>query len=342
MNNRFFTALGAVAAAAVVASLALAPVAAQSKAAYKAPRPADGQPDLQGAWDFRTVTALERPAEFAGKECVTPEEAAAFEKKTVEANDADTNRAKETRRSVNGTAETQDVALAYNNFWWDRGTKMVGNMRTSLITDPKDGKIPAQTAEAKAKALVTNAITERGAEGPEDRPLSERCITRSNTGPPMVPSGYNNNFQIVQTKDYVAILVEQIHDVRIVPLNGPAHLPQDIRQWLGDSRGHFEGDTLVVESTNFKDQTDFRNADQNLQVTERFTRTGPTTVRYQFTVKDPTVWTVPFSAEILAERLDGVIYEYACHEGNYGMEGTLSGARFLEKQAAEAAKKGSN
>ena len=136
MNNRFFAALGAVAAAATVVSLALTPVAAQSKAAYKAPRTADGQPDMQGAWDFRTVTPLERPAEFAGKEFVTPEEAAAFEKKTVEANDADTNRATETRRSVNGTAETQDVALPYNNFWWDRGTKMVGNMRTSLITDP--------------------------------------------------------------------------------------------------------------------------------------------------------------------------------------------------------------
>src|SRR5262249_55092666 len=157
------------------------------------------------------VTPLERPAEFAGKEFITAAEAAAFEKKTVEANDADKNRAKETRREVNGTAETQDVALAYNNFWWDRGTKMVGNLRTSLITEPKDGKIPAQTAEAKTKAAALAVITERPAEGPEDRPLSERCITRSNTGPPMVPSGYNNNFQIFQTKDYVAILVEQIH-----------------------------------------------------------------------------------------------------------------------------------
>jgi hypothetical protein len=260
----------------------------------------------------------------------------------VAANDADTNRSTDTRTTVNGTAETQDVALAYNNFWWDRGTKAVGNMRTSLIVDPRDGKIPAQTAEAVKKAAATRLITERPAEGPEDRPLSERCITRSNTGPPMVPSGYNNNFQIVQTKDYVAILVEQIHDVRIIPLNGQPHLSQDVRQWLGDSRGHFEGDTLVVESTNFRNQTDFRNADQNLQVTERFTRVAPDTVRYQFTVNDPTVWTTPFSAEILALHLDGVIYEYACHEGNYGMEGTLNGARYLEKLATDAAKKGSN
>jgi hypothetical protein len=324
-------------------SLTLTPVAAQSTQStenYKAPRTADGQPDLQGVWDFRTVTPLERPAEFAGKEFVTPEEAEAFEKKTVAANDADANRNTDTRRSVNGTAETQDVALAYNNFWWDRGTKMVGNMRTSLIVEPRDGKLPAQTAEANKRAAALRVITERPAEGPEDRPLSERCITRSNTGPPMVPSGYNNNFQIVQSKDHVAILVEQIHDVRIVPLNGEPHLPQDVRQWLGDSRGRFEGDTLVVESTNFKSQTDFRNADENLHVVERFTRTGPDTVRYQFTVTDPTVWTTPFSAEILAQRLDGVIYEYACHEGNYGMEGTLSGARFLEK-SSEAAKKGS-
>jgi hypothetical protein len=342
MNRRVLASFGALAAVAAVVSLGLTPVAAQSQAAYKVGRTVDGQPDLQGVWDFRTVTPLERPAEFANKEFLTPAEAAAFEKKMVDANDADTNRATETRTTVNGTAETQDVALAYNNFWWDRGTKAVGNMRTSLITVPKDGKIPAQTAEAAARAALTREITSRPAEGPEDRPLSERCITRSNTGPPMVPSGYNNNFQIVQSKDYVAILVEQIHDVRIVPLNNATHVPQDIRQWLGDSRGHFEGDTLVVESTNFRDQTDFRNADRNLNVVERFTRIGPNTMSYQFTVTDPTVWTAPFSAEIVAPRLDGVIYEYACHEGNYGMGGTLNGARYLEKAAAEAAKKGSN
>jgi hypothetical protein len=342
MKSRLLVSLGILAAVVTVVSLALTPVAAQSNRTYKAPRTVDGQPDLQGVWDFRTVTPLERPAEFAGKEFLTPEEAATFEKKTVESNDADTNRSTVTRNTVNGTAETQDVALAYNNFWWDRGTKVVGNMRSSLITEPKDGKIPALTPEATKRAAANRVITERPAEGPEDRPLSERCITRSNTGPPMVPSGYNNNFQVVQTKDYVAILVEQIHDVRIIPLNGQAHLPQGIRQWLGDSRGHFEGDTLVVESTNFRNQTDFRNADANLSVVERFTRISPDTVRYQFTVIDPTVWTAPFSAEILAPRLNGVIYEYACHEGNYGMEGTLSGARFLEKNTAEAAKKGSN
>jgi hypothetical protein len=214
-------------------------------------------------------------------------------------------------------------------------------MRTSLITDPKDGKLPPQTPDAVARAAATRVITSRGAEGPEDRPLSERCITRGNAGPPMLPAGYNNNFQIVQSKDTVAILVEQIHDVRIVPLVASTHLSGDIRQWLGDSRGHFEGDTLVVESTNFKSQTNFRNADANLKVVERFTRVAPDTMKYEFTVTDPTVWTAPFSAEIIAPRLDGVIYEYACHEGNYGMEGTLSGARYLEK-AAEAAKKGSN
>jgi hypothetical protein len=342
MKSRFFVSWGILAAVITVVSLAPTPVAAQSNRTYKAPRTVDGQPDLQGVWDFRTVTPLERPAEFAGKEFLTPEEAATFEKKVVEANDADTNRSTVTRNTVNGTAETQDVALAYNNFWWDRGTKVVGNMRTSLITEPKDGKIPALTPEAMKKAAANRVITERPAEGPEDRPLSERCITRSNTGPPMVPSGYNNNFQVVQTKDYVAILVEQIHDVRIIPLNGQAHLPQGIRQWLGDSRGHFEGDTLVVESTNFRNQTDFRNADANLNVVERFTRISPGAVRYQFTVTDPTVWTAPFSAEIVAPRLNGVIYEYACHEGNYGMEGTLSGARYLEKNTADAAKKGSN
>jgi hypothetical protein len=339
MKRRFLASLGTVAAATAVASLVLTPVSAQST--YKAPRTVDGQPDLQGVWDYRTVTPLERPAEFAGKEFLSPQEAAAFEKKMVESNDADTNRATETRTTVNGTAETQDVALAYNNFWWDRGTKAQGSMRTSLITDPKDGKLPPQTPEAVARAAATRVITSRGAEGPEDRPLSERCITRGNAGPPMLPAGYNNNFQIVQSKDTVAILVEQIHDVRIVPLGASTHVAGEIRQWLGDSRGHFEGDTLVVESTNFKSQTNFRNADANLKVVERFTRVAPDTMKYEFTVTDPTVWTAPFSAEIIAPRLDGVIYEYACHEGNYGMEGTLNGARYLEK-AAEAAKKGSN
>ena len=196
MKSRFSVSLGIIAAATAVVSLALTPVAAQSTRTYKAPRTADGHPDMQGVWDFRTVTPLERPAEFAGKEFLTPEEAAALEKKMVALNDADANRSTVTRTTVNGTAETQDVALAYNNFWWDRGTKAVGNMRTSLITEPKDGKLPAQTPEAMKKAAANRAITERPAEGPEDRPLSERCITRSNTGPPMVPAGYNNNFQI--------------------------------------------------------------------------------------------------------------------------------------------------
>jgi hypothetical protein len=214
-------------------------------------------------------------------------------------------------------------------------------MRSSLITDPRDGKLPPQTPEALKRAAETAMISSRPAEGPEDRSLSERCITRGNAGPPMAPAGYNNNFQIVQSKDTVAILVEQIHDVRIVPLNNPTHLSPDIRQWLGDSRGRFEGDTLVVETTNFGDRTNFRNADRNLHVVERFTRVGPDTMKYEFTVTDPTVWTAPFSAEIIAPRLDGEIYEYACHEGNYGMAGTLSGARYVETQAAEAAKKGS-
>ena len=174
MKRQFSAAWGFVASVAAIISLAATVVVAQSNGTYKAPRTVDGQPDLQGVWDYRTVTPLERPAEFADKEFLTPQEAAAFEKKMVESNDADTNRSTSTRNTVNGTAETQDVALAYNNFWWDRGTKAVGNLRTSLLTDPKNGKLPAQTPEAIKNAAARREITSRPAEGPEDRPLSEQ------------------------------------------------------------------------------------------------------------------------------------------------------------------------
>jgi hypothetical protein len=199
-----------------------------------------------------------------------------------------------------------------------------------LLTDPKDGRLPPLTADAQKTAAARAEIRRRLAEGPEDRSLGERCLL-FNAGPPMVPGPYNNNFQLVQTRDAVVIASEMIHDARVVPLDGRPHLPKAIRNWLGDSRGRWEGDTLVIETTNFTSKTAFRGSDENLRLLERFTRVSDDTLMYEFTVDDPTAFTKPWTVSIPLTRLDGQIYEYACHEGNYGMPGMLKGARTLEK-----------
>jgi hypothetical protein len=287
------------------------------------PKTADGKPDLQGYWTNVTVTPLERPADLAGKQFFTPQEAADFEKQTVQRNNAD-------RRDGVGT--DADVGKAYNDFWWDRGTKVVSTLRTSIIIDPPDGKIPALTAEAQKKQADARAAARGHAnDGPENRALTERCILWPTAGPPMLPSFYNNNYQIVQGPGYVMILVEMIHDVRIIPTDGRPHLPPQIRQWMGDPRGHWEGNTLVVETTNFSDKSSFRGSDENLKLIERFTRTGPNTLLYEFTVNDPTAFTKPFTGQIPMYPAQGPILEYACNEGNYAMTGILGGARAEEK-----------
>jgi len=289
------------------------------------PRTPDGQPDLQGIWTNMTVTPLERPAEFAGKEFLTENEAAEYEKKAV----ADVNG---DRRD--GTAEA-DVNRAYNEFWRDRG-KVVPTRRTSLIVDPPDGKIPPLKPEAqKRNAARAEAARKMGGpfDGPENRSLAERCLTMPQAGPPMLPANYNSNYQIVQTQGYVAILVEMIHDARIIPLNGSPHLPQNIRQWMGDSRGHWDGNTLVVETTNFTDRTNFRGSSDNLRIVERFTRTDAKTLLYQFTIDDPATWARPWSSELPMKKAAGPLFEYACQEGNYGLANSLAGARAEEKAA---------
>ena len=300
------------------------------------PRTPAGRPDLTGVWDFRTVTPLERPSELADKEFLTDEEAAIFASERVQAADVDLNRATTVtaRRVVNGTAETVDLAAAYNNFWYDRGTTVVGTRRTSLIIDPADGRIPALSEAAHERVATRVRLGQRITEGPEDRSLGERCIVRPNAGPPMTPAGYNNNVQLFQTPDYVAIFTEQIHDARIVPLDGRPHLPQGVRQWMGDSRGHWEGDTLVIETTNFNDKKYFRGATDEMHLIERFTRVDPDTVIYEFTVTDPSTFEHAWSVQIPMRRNLDPIYEYACHEGNYGMEGTLSGARAIEQETS--------
>ena len=259
------------------------------KKAWTPPRTADGQPDLQGVWTNATITPLERPADLAAKASFTQAEAAAYEKRIVENANVDRRR----------TDIAQDVGLAYNEAWWDRGTHVVKTLRTSLIVDPADGKLPALTADGERRAA---ALAEQRrlhpADGPESRSLAERCILWATAGPPMMPGPYNDNYQILQAPGYVAIVVEMIHDVRIIPIDARPHLPSNVRQWLGDSRGHWEGNTLVVETTNFTGKTRFRGASENMSLTERFTRTDPDTILYEYTVNDPDTWTKPWTAQV--------------------------------------------
>jgi hypothetical protein len=332
MTYRF----AAVLSVAIVVAMILLPSAVTAGKApqtddkpYVVPRTPDGNPDLQGVWSNAIITPLERPAAFAGKEFLTAEEAAAYEKQVLEASNRD-------RRD--GTPE-EDVARAYNEFWFDRGTRIAATRRTSLIIDPPDGRIPPLTPEARERnAARAEARRLKPADGPEDRPLLERCINVLSAGPPMLPTVYNNNFQIVQTSTHVMILNEMIHDARIIPTDGRPQLPSTVRQLLGSSRGRWEGDTLVVETTNFTDKTNFRGATENMHLTERFTRVAEDILLYEFTVNDPAAFTRPWTAQIPARKIDELIYEYACHEGNEGLAGILAGARAAEKAAEEASK----
>jgi hypothetical protein len=306
--------------------LATLPLAGQGAKSWNPPRTPDGQPDLQGIWNNATLTPLERPRELAGKAFFTEQEAAEYEQRVLKDVDAD-------RRDGGGAT---DVNRAYNEFWRDRG-RVVPSRRTSLIIDPPDGRVPPLTPEGKDRA-ATRAEARRlhPADGPEDRSPAERCIAVPNAGPPMMPANYNANYQIVQTPGYVVILSEQIHDARVIPLDGRPHIPSNMRQWLGDSRGRWEGNTLVVETTNFTDQTNFQGTGEKLRLVERFTRSGPNTILYEFTVDDPATFTKPWTAQIPMNKAEGPIFEYACHEGNYGMAGTLSGFRAQEAARSDS------
>jgi len=280
-----------------------------------------GDPDLQGLWTNATITPFERPGNLS-KPVLSEDEAAEYEKQTNAARDAD-NR---------GGGTDADLGRAYNQFWYDRGTRVVGTRRTSLVTDPPDGRVPALTAAGQQRADERAAARKRSpADGPEDRSLAERCILWPTAGPPMIPGGYNNNYQILQAPGYVVILVEMIHDVRIIPLDGRPHVPQGVRQWMGDSRGRWDGNTLVVTTTNFTDKTNFRGASPDMRLVERFTRVDADTMDYQFTVDDANSFTKTWTAAIPMTKTEGPIFEYACHEGNYGMTNLLSGARAQEK-----------
>jgi hypothetical protein len=341
MSHRSLALLGA--ALAVVMAPARIPAQAPSRAAnqtasnparaakaWTAPRNADGHPDLQGIWTNASLTPFERPKELAGKEFFTEKEAAEFTRKVLD----------QSNRDRRGATPEEDVNGAYNEAWFERGTKVASNLRTSIVVDPTDGRVPPLTPEARAAGDARAAVQRRRPEGPEDFALPVRCLVWPTSGPPMVPGPYNNNYQIVQTRDYVAIDVEMIHDARIVRMDGRPHMPSFIRRWMGDSVGHWEGDTLVVDTTNFTDKTHYRGSDDKLHVVERFTLTGADTIQYRFTIDDPTAFTKPWTGEIVMSRIAGPLYEYACHEANYSVSGMLSGARAEEKaEAGEALKK---
>ena len=337
MNRRCLSLL-----AAVVAAGLLAPgvAGAQGAAAeWEPPRLPDGRPDLQGVWDFRTATPLERPEALADRATLTDEEAAAVE-----------FGATAFQRAADEQPPEGSVG-AYNAFWLDFGTTVTDDRRSSLVVDPPDGRLPdvVEGALRHDGSLDVDLPGQRpvrlrsagiGADGPEDRGIAERCILGFNSGPPMMPSAYNNNMQLFQNEDHVVILNEMVHDARIVPLDGRPHMPDAIRHWTGDSRGRWEGDTLVVESRNFSDRTasfdpsalTALGTGSTLRLTERFTRVAEDTLLYEYTVDDPATFTRPFTVALPMRASAMPVFEYACHEGNYGMINALSGARAADAE----------
>jgi hypothetical protein len=314
-----------------------APAAAARPAAanrWTPPRTPDGQPDLQGFWTNTTYTPLQRPPNVT-KAFFTPEEALENMK-----------RAAATESELTEPGTIADVHYDFTQFGLDRSQgPMAMNLRTSLIVDPADGRIPPMTPEGQKRAAErAEARKRRGAptDAVQNQSFMARCILMDRAGPPMMGNLYNNNYQIVQAPGVVMFLVEMIHDVRIIPLDGRPSLPGNVRQWLGSPRGRWEGNTLVIETANFTDKTAFQGSSEDMRLTERFTRVDEKTIHYQFTVDDPSTWSRPWSAEVPWTQTIGPLFEHACHEGNYGMMNTLAGARAEEKRAAEAANKRAN
>ena len=320
-----------------------ASVYAQSTSAL--PRLSDGKPNLQGIWDFRTLTPLQRPQE-QDNAVLSVEEAAEIEARSA----ARTNQAFAPSDVREEPLPAGGDVGAYNQYWVDQGAGVVGDKRTSLITDPPSGRVPMLQPGQQMVELSLNEdrsgsrpVRVRaagiGADSYEDRGLAERCLLGFNSGPPIVPAGYNQNIQIFQTLDHVVILHEMVHDARVVPLDGRGHLPDDLRQWMGDSRGRWEGDVLVVETTNFTHKTASFNPSvatgvgdgTSLYLTERFSLVDGDTLQYEFTVDDLKTFTGPFTAILPMKRGEGM-YEYACHECNYGLLNILAGAREEERR----------
>ncbi len=327
MRHRVLASLSVVA----VVSMSASPVAAQTGA-----RTAWGDPDLQGVWDFRTITPLERPEDLGDQEFLSEEEAANLEQEVVDRNAELAGRAPRRTTATESVDRGEEGAPGfYNNFWLDRGTNTVSTRRTSLVVDPPDGRIPPLTDRAQRMTDRRQAyLRENPADSWTDRSAYDRCILGFNAGPPITPGGYNQNLQLLQTPDHVVLVTEMVHTHRVVPLDGRPYLGHDVRQWSGNSRGYWEGDTLVVETRNFDTKRGWRRTSENMTLVERFTRVDAETLEYRFTVTDPATWTSPWTASIPMRRNDQPMFEYACHEGNYSMPGILGGARMDEEKAA--------
>ena len=334
------TLVAGIAVAGALALFGASTIAEQAKP-WTMPRTADGKPDLQGIWTNATITPIERPTTQPNL-VLSAEEAAKMEKTTADRVESrnqpsDPNRTAPPKGGDGSTGAAGNVG-GYNNFWLDPGERVAvvdGQFRSSLIIDPPNGRLPAYTPEYRARqAARAKTLAGRGGQydHPEFRPLAERCILSFGPTTPLIPNYfYNNNLQIVQTPDHVMILMEMVHDARVVRIGG-THVAKHIRPWMGDSIGHWEGDTLVVDTTNFPPQQNFRGSSENLHVVERFRRADANTINYRFTVDDPTTFTAPFTGEIPFRATSELIYEYACHEGNYALSNVLSGARNEEKR----------
>jgi hypothetical protein len=315
----------------VVMSSAVPVIGQEGSSGWTLPRTADGRPDLQGVWANNNVTPLERPPQWAGKERLTDEELASLMEAAARVVDSGLDAQfgdQLVLKALSGLkdAGSYDTTGNYNQFWMaDRDF----THQTSLVIDPPDGQVPALTAVAKRRTEERSAYEAmHPADGPEDRSLGERC---ANFGVPRLGAGYNSYFQIFQTPSHAVVLKEMAHDAKLIPLDGGPHAPDGVRLWNGDSRGRWEGDTLVVETANFSPKSDFRGAAEHLHLTERYTRVGPDTLNYEVTISDPTIWEQPWTVLVPLKRSADAIYEYACHEGNYGMDGILSGHRADER-----------
>ncbi len=328
MSQRFVMVV-AMALAATVA--AVIPANAQSVESETAMRTPDGQPHISGIFTFRTLTPLQRPAALEGQDRLDAEAAAQFEASERIRLNRDLFDPETGAPNAGYQSRAEGGVLSYNEFWYERGIELTSDKRTSLIVDPPNGRIPFQPEYQEAAQIRRLNLRNGFADHYTDRSLADRCIMGFNAGPPMVSSAYNNNVQILQIPGYVVILNEMVHNARIIPLDGRPH--GEIRQWSGDSRGRWEGETLVVETRNFLRETSLGGSSQDTYLVERFRRLDPDTVMYEFTVEDPNNFTRPWTATMPLRRTDGPLFEYACHEGNIGMAGIMAGARRKDTQA---------
>ena len=317
----------------LLATMTLAPLSAAAQGKSSTPsRTPDGKPNLEGVYSFSTITPLQRPDALAGKTTLNEEEAAAFETSENTRLNRDLFDPIKGQPSAGYAPRAEGGVLSYNEFWYERGNRLTKDKRTSLIYDPADGKIPLTEAARRRVAQRTQVSNSGWGDSYEDRPLADRCLIGFNSGPPMVPGAYNNNMQIVQAPGYVVIINEMVHNARIIPTDGRPHTR--LRQWSGDSRGRWDGDTLVVETINFRRETSLQGSTGDTRLVERFTRVDAETIRYEFTVSDPSSYIRPWTAMVPLVRMREPLFEYACHEGNYALPNILAGARAKEKAEA--------